>query len=908
MDESKSVNIYVTQTFQGNVNGQVKGVEIGQLSAILGSPGASVVERRIPHVSAPKRQEDITLVGRDDVLQNAIDRLQRSGKFYFYGAYGVGKTTLASELFNRVIQEHEPADGYLWGSVADMSPEDALEWIAGALQEVAVSQASGQQAKVNLLRQAISLRKELLIGLDDVRDDEVARVLINASGDCPLILNGTRSLDLAGLAQTVELNPLDPKGARQLFTALAYPAGTRLSDRDLSLIDQIASRLGRLPLAIRLAARQRRQGVSLDRLLDMLEYAPGALISGESGLKAYLDNLLQELQAQPDRMQILLRLACFPAYHASIEPLYGGLSKRARYEAESFLVERGILERQEGDRLGMHALLALWIQNAEPEPFQAQNGLIEAWLVDYARQHRDDYDDLELEQSNLLGLLDRFKQGERWDELVDLLSDLFIYLRVRGLWGVNYHTLETALENLGAIREPHHIGWAYLHRGIMHTLRGEKAAAEADLDQADQVFIQTGNTPYRGKTLYRRAALTQMSGDLSGAAAQLEQALEWMSDIVSIHDRGGAHELLANVYSTLGRRDDAEAQYQNAIDLGDPEIQARAFIQLGSLARQSGDYEKAQSNYQQALRLAERLGHVLQRAILSQELGYLYYQQGSFELAERSFLDAGQIYSQLNFPLGLAHIQHALGNVAFARQDLESAQKSYQSALDLNRAQGVDANSAYNRYMLAVVAQRQGDIARAEEEYGEVLQAAQEMGDLGLQASVLYQSAGLAFDRGDRASALDRLKRAQELAKTTQDRQTEAASLALLGRLQAQEGQLEAARQTLASAHALFAAFNAVDAEKVAKIQDQLNQDNIPALSKPAQFNTNEVAGSDQVIPGGSVKGLDEIDRVVSGGQVSELDFSIPGGDEEDEDSLDSVDLDRIEEGGDIAGEAVDEE
>jgi tetratricopeptide (TPR) repeat protein len=900
MDEGKAVNIYVTQTIQGNVEGgQVTGVDIAQLTGVLGGGAGAVVERRIPRVAAPRRQDAVALVGRDELLQGGIERLQKGGKVYFYGTYGVGKTALASELFNRAVQAREPADGYLWGSLAGMSTEDALEWIAGALQEGAVAQAAGGQAKINLLRQAISLRKDLLIGLDEVRDGEVAQALIEASGSCALILNGTRSLDLAGLAATVSLRPLGLEEARGLFVALAYPAGTELPVDDSQRLDQILNRLGRLPLSVRLAARSRQQGVSLERLLDMLQFAPGALLSAEAGLKAYLESLRGELQGMPVAMQALLRLAAFPAHHAPLEPLFGRLHrmaspkdatieipKRTRYETENFLVEREFVSRREGDRLELHSLLALWLENAEEGAYQAERTLVEAWLVDYAGQHSGDYDLLEVEQANLLGLLERFRLEERWDDLVALLRNLFRYLRVRGLWGMNIQALEAALEHLDGIKDPHLVGWSYLHRGIMHTLRGELEAARADLDQADQVFTQIGNTPYRGKTLYRRAALTQMAGDLDEAAAQLEQALAWMSDQAPLHDRAGAHELLATVYATSGRREEAEAHYQQAIDLGDPEVQARAHIQLGALARQAGDREKAEAHYQQTLGLAERLGHVLQRGILSQELGYLYYQGGSYDLAEQSFRGAGMVYTQLNFPLGLAHVQHALGNVAFARRDLEAARHFYQAALEINQTQGVDANASYNRYMLAVVAHRQGDLEQAGRGYDEALEEARAMGDLGLQASVLYQSANLAFERGEAAAAGERVGQAQALAGAIDDRQTEASALALLGRLQAQEGHAELARGTLAQAHALFAAFNAVDAEKVARIQAGLGE-----------------AGPDVVSSGGMAIPPPappvDLDVIIPGGEVREVDHVEPE---------DPIRFDRILDGGDVVGEAEEEE
>ncbi len=827
MDEGKNIIITVTQNIQGGVQagGAVTGVDIGQLSAVLGSQAAQVAERRVPLVPAPRRLEEVALVGREDVLQEAIDRLSRGGKFYFHGAFGVGKTALASELFNRLVREHAPPGGYLWGSVAEMDVEDILEWIAGALQEEAVSQATGRGAKINLLRQILSQRKGLLLGLDDVRDEAVSRALLEAAGDCALILNGDRPLETGGLALAIGLGPLKQGEARQLFTSLAYPAGTKPSDAELERIGQIVDRLGCLPLAVRLAARQRRQGVSLERLLKMLDTAPGVLLSSEECLKLYLDNRRQELEGMPAALQLLARLASFPAHHASIDALATGLPAEVEFEAENFLVERGLVERREGDRLQLHALLALWFQNAQPAVVQAEFKAVEDWLVEFVNQHRDDlnYDAFEMEQANLLGLLDRFQRQGRWDDLVALFRNLFNYLRARGMWGTNLQTLEAALAHAGDMQNPFYNGWSYLHRGIMHTLRGETKAAEADLDQADQIFTQLGETYYRGKTLYRRAAITHMAGNLDLAAAQLEQSLAWMSDRASTYDRAGAHERLAGIYAVQGRMADAEAHYQAAISLGDPEVQARAHIELGSLARQSGDFAQAQAHYARALRLAEQLGHVLQRAALSQELGYLYYQQGSYDLAGASFDAARQVYEELDFPLGLAHIQHALGNLAFARQDLEGARLRYQAALDLNQAHSVDTrestlSAAYNRYMLGVVDHRQGRLDQAAETYARVLQEAQQMEDRGLQASTLYQSAVLDFERGDRPAAARLLEQAQALSRQIQNRQTEASGLALLGSLQAQEGHLETARQTLASAHALFAAFNAVDSGKVALI------------------------------------------------------------------------------------------
>jgi len=60
---------------------------------------AQVIDRIIPRVAPSSLQSP--LVGRDDELTQAHASLRAGAKYYIYGTYGVGKTSLASELFNR---------------------------------------------------------------------------------------------------------------------------------------------------------------------------------------------------------------------------------------------------------------------------------------------------------------------------------------------------------------------------------------------------------------------------------------------------------------------------------------------------------------------------------------------------------------------------------------------------------------------------------------------------------------------------------------------------------------------------------------------------------------------------------------------------------------------------------------
>lgn len=54
--------------------------------------------------------------------------------------------------------------------------------------------------KIRALNDLLAGRNDLLIALDEVDDKDVAQAILQATGDCTLISNGTQRLNLAGAA------------------------------------------------------------------------------------------------------------------------------------------------------------------------------------------------------------------------------------------------------------------------------------------------------------------------------------------------------------------------------------------------------------------------------------------------------------------------------------------------------------------------------------------------------------------------------------------------------------------------------------------------------------------------------------------------------------------------------------
>lgn len=821
--EARQVVINVTQQIGSVQGGTVVGVQAESIGAWTGEAGGEAVLREIPRLAPPPLQTP--LIGREDELEAALQLLQaEGGKVYFHGAFGVGKTSLANELFRRAVEKLPSEGGYLWGSLAGMDAEKALEWIAGRLKEEAVSRAGSPTAKIDALREALSARSELLLGLDDVPDAAVARAVLSASGSCPVILNGSKRMELGGLARAWELEPLSAEEALQLFISQALYPGAQLPEEDRRHIAEICALLRRLPLAIKLAAGKYADGESLEDIEERLRYQPDTLFINDPGLNSIFTALHQDLQNDPAAMRMLLRIAGFPALECSTEYLRQNETRSAYFGAKDKLTLLGLATPAGRERLALHPVLGLGVWKAEWDAMELERERSSAWLLDLARRKREDYPALEAEHANLVGLLDLLNDAGRWETLVDLMRDLFEYLRVRGQWQEAYERLEAALHAAEDQVDPWRRGWVRLHHGILHTLRANYDHAAADFEQAGQLFAGSGDQVYRGKVLYREAALSTLKGDHAAARQQLQQALEWMGEEQAPRDRAAAHVQLGGILVAQGEPEPARQHYARALELGDPEVQARARMALAELARQAGRQDEAREHLEATLQLVAAQGHVLQEAALEQQLGYSHYYEGRYEQAGACFEKALLIYQDLDYRHGLALALHALGNLHFSRRDLASARRHYEEALALNEKLGHQGNAAYNRYGLAQVSQRAGETERAREGYRQVLELAQQRGDVPLQAAALTQLGSLAYEGGAPQEAAGYFQQVRELAARVDNLAVQATALYYTGLIQAREGEAERARESLAQSHAAFAALNSIDRESVQRALAGLEQ------------------------------------------------------------------------------------
>ena len=301
----------------------------------------------------------------------------------------------------------------------------------------------------------------------------------------------------------------------------------------------------------------------------------------------------------------------------------------------------------------------------------------------------------------------------------------------------------------------------------------------------------------RRRLLHRRAAEALGQRDASGALAAAvgrhlrlagrdAEAAEWFR-------RAGLHarDLYAN--------SEALAYFREALALADGDT-GSLHEEIGDLETLAGDYAAALDSYEAAAALAEseRLASIAHR------IGLVHQRRGEWELADSSFDEALAEAPDEATALRARIVADRSLNAHRRRCDGE-AEELAQQALELAGAAGDRQSLAQAHNILGVLATGRGDEAEARSQLERSLELATEEDDPGARAAALNNLALALRAQGELDRALELTEEALALCVAVGDRHREAALENNAADLLQALGRGEEAMERLKSAVAIFA-------------------------------------------------------------------------------------------------------
>lgn len=615
-------------------------------------------------------------------------------------------------------------------------PEAVLSGFLVALGVPADAVPDGLDARSALFRSVVDGRRLLLL-LDNAKDAAQIRPLLPGAVGCAVLTTGrTRP---AGLPATVQVD-LDVFQPEEALDLLGRTIGAQRLAAEPAAARELVVACGHLPLAVRIVAAR-------------LAARPGWTV----------ETLSRRLQVERRRIDELRigDLAVAAAFELSYRQL-------TAHQARAFRLVASV----DGPDIGLSAAAAL-LDLDEYDAEDLLEALVDVAMVESPFPGRYRYHDL------LRAFARRRPGGESGigggDNGADQDGGEAVAARDRLL----DHLLATACSAFqhavpgdpaaGALGPAHSPGVP---------LSGREAAREwATAERAGAVALaaQVAADPAAGLGAALRAAtdllialtpfvLTPPSRQLAATADALAEASARHGDVRA---EGRAHFLRGNVALAATRLDAAEAASRRAVEAaraaGDSVILRQALNDLGLICQFLSRYDEAVDHYDEALLLANRLGHRSGALMTTVNAALARVRSGRADeavticheaLAELRTRqdDPGRAYTL--YVLGLAH--HALGRH-------EEAVTWFGECLAVSVAAGLRDRAAHARYRLADSLR---ELGRADEALGHAEQALRLCEELGAerdQAQALVVLGCALADLGRGAEAGTRLREAHAI-------------------------------------------------------------------------------------------------------------------------------------------------
>jgi predicted ATPase/transcriptional regulator with XRE-family HTH domain len=670
-------------------------------------------------------------LGRGEDVSTIVDLLKEDETCLvtLTGPGGSGKTRLALEVSERLLEERCFPDGVFFVPLASIRDADLL--LSAILQTLRTEGSLELDGEKSLLR---NLRdKHMLLVLDNLEQvpnaAPVIGKLLDDTRHLKVLATSLRDLKVTG-EHPYPVSPFDVRDLHELSTpaslleneavqlfvqrvAIALlKSGFRVTAENVRSIANICTRLDGLPLAIELAAGRLRDLRSVETLEQRLRDRLGLLVDGAQDLperQRTMRDMVQwsyDLLNEEEEVQFFRRMSIFrsSATVAAIDAVYNIDEEKGLdiFDLASLLVRDSLLVYDEqSERFSMLGT----IREFALEKLQ-ESGEMDKVREHYVRYYLNlaeseapelDWPKADIRTDRLDDDLDEFRKILEWsrssegDEQIglQLAGALGWFWELRGYIHEGLRWLVALLEGTKELRTVHRA--RALHAvGRLYMFQGDHPNVIDFFQEALDIYEEHNDEPGMAYALMGVGMATSHMNDGAEARLAYERSLEIRR---RLEDKDGiSHSLV-----TLGHLDYCAAHYDEARLRLEESVAIRrergnlgglafSLIRLGRLELFEGKFDRAKVLFEEALELAERIRHPLERAWALNKLAHREFLLRNYSEAVLGFRKSLQVYEKMeNRGGGVIECLIGLASAHFALDEKERAAVLWGAAESLQK-------------------------------------------------------------------------------------------------------------------------------------------------------------------------------------------------------------------------------
>jgi len=556
--------------------------------------------------------QPLRFVGREKFLKEVCWYLLNKNIVLVYGEAGVGKTYLATKIAH--VLKDKFGDGIFWYRFDIKDANNVLNNIAQSFGEN-ISRIKEKKIKSKIVKELLC-RKNILLILDNIESfEEIDLLLPDEKTQYSLLMTSKYLPKLDNNVKFMRLRRFDKKELLDLATKIL---GLPFTLMNTNKLQQLGKLIGYSPLAATILMKRIEHAPQLlDKYIAQFEKEVENLYEESYDNKTLSASLNLSFSALPKEIKkIFISLAVFHGadFPERAVPYINNISIQEARLRLNYLKKFSLLEYSKDGRWFLHPLIKIFVKTLtkDEDLYERLAVYFIKFLSQLGRGNYDQYDIIENDIDNILGIFQKCYQLGYYKQVIELWEYLGVFWWEIGQWekvekyGLMVVDASVKLDDNQAlakcfIRE---LCWLYYWRG--------------EIDKAEQYAKKGIKLAKKSGTKTLLALAWIRSGKIYQSKQQSERAMQCFKLALSYYTKKADREkqgdtltYIGETYWLMGQNKKAKYYLRRALNVVDEinDVLQKTTIlsRFGCIALQEKHFTKAISYFNNSLLIRKRL-------------------------------------------------------------------------------------------------------------------------------------------------------------------------------------------------------------------------------------------------------------------------------------------------------------